>query len=452
QHFLGNRYFDLYASTTPEFEAQFSRKVVWLAATSGGLLTLMAAGWVFVLTRNSQRQDRQMTRLGADNERLAGVVKSATNLVVITDPQGCITWVNPAFETLTGYTMAEVAGFKPGALLQCEETDATTIAQLSQAIRAREPIQTEILNQAKDGTRYWVLLSIQPQWAADGALKGFMAIEQDVTQRRQAQAQMEAAMRETAALMGTINLHAIVSQTDKRGIITHANQAFVDISGYSQDELVGRSHNIVNSGYHPSTYWQSMWATIRSGQPWHGVVCNRNKGGEVYWVDTLVAPFLDADGHIERYVSIRTDITARMQAQRALERTQRDLELSNQVARIGTWELDVTQDRMTWSAVTRELYQVPPDFVISRQAALRFFPEGPVRENARAAMRQALDTGAGWDIEQQLLTFTGEPIWVRSIAVTEMEGDRCVRVYGTFQDITERKQRELEMAHARLTL
>ena len=122
------------------------------------------------------------------------------------------------------------------------------------------------------------------------------------------------------------------------------------------------------------------------------------------------------------------------------------------MARIGTWELDVVRDRMIWSATTRKLYEVPPDFVISRPNALRFFPEGPVRENARAVMRTALQTGTGWDIEQQLLTFNGQPIWVRSIAVTEMEGERCVRVYGTFQDISERKQRELEMERARLTL
>ncbi|MBY0465917.1 MAG: PAS domain-containing protein, partial [Burkholderiales bacterium] len=264
-----------------------------------------------------------------------------------------------------------------------------------------------------------------------------------------AQHELEAALRESAALMHTVNLNAIVSQTDVRGVITQVNDAFTETSGYTAAEVLGCSHNIVKSGQHSSEFWQRMWATIRAGQPWQGEVCNRAKSGVVYWVDTLVAPFVNDQGEIDRFVSICTNITARKVAQQALQKARRDLELSNQAAHIGTWDFDVEHDTMTWSSVSRSIYQVPADFVITRKTALRFFPEGLVRDDARRAMRHARATGQGWDVEQQLVTYAGESLWVRSIGATEMVDGRCVRVYGTFQDVHDRKLRELELERSR---
>ena len=449
QYFLGNRYFDLYASSTPAFEAQFSRDSVWITWVAGALTSFSLAMGTFLLARARGRAEKQVAALGEDNERLASVVKNATNIVMITDAEGCLTWANPAFERVTGYTLTEVSGRKPGAVLQCAETDPATVGLLSRSIRAGESVEAEILNQAKNGTRYWVSLAIQPMRTNDGTLKGFMAIEQDVTQRKLAQQGMEAALRETAALMGTINQHAIVSQADAQGVITQINDAFSEISGYTAAELVGRAHNIVNAGHHPDEFWQRLWATIRAGKPWHGEVCNRAKSGELYWVDTLIAAFRDDHGAIDRFVSISTDITTRKAAQQALQKAQRDLEMSNQAARIGTWDLDVQRDVMTWSSVTRSLFGVPADFEISRKTALPFFPDGPIREEARRTMRKAIETGIGWDQEQQLLNHVGHTVWVRSIGATEMVDGRCIRVYGTFQDVNDRKLRELELERGR---
>lgn len=77
--------------------------------------------------------------------------------------------------------------------------------------------------------------------------------------------------------------HAIVAVTDHMGNITYANQRFVDISGYSRDELIGQNHRILKSGYHPKEFYQQMWDTITSGKTWHGEIKNRVKNGRAYW-------------------------------------------------------------------------------------------------------------------------------------------------------------------------
>ena len=127
--------------------------------------------------------------------------------------------------------------------------------------------------------------------------------------------ELQAALRDSEALLNTLNLHAIVSVADRSGCIIEANDAFCAISGYTSTELVGQNHRIVNSGVQSTEFWTEMWTVIASGKPWRGVVCNLSKDGHLYWVDTLIAPFIGNDGMIEKYISIRTDISAVKQAQ-----------------------------------------------------------------------------------------------------------------------------------------
>jgi PAS domain S-box-containing protein len=115
-----------------------------------------------------------------------------------------------------------------------------------------------------------------------------------------------------------LDQHAIVGIADPNGRITYANDKFCEISQYSREELLGQDHRILNSGYHDASFFRDMWATIAAGKVWRAEVCNRNKSGALYWVETSIVPFMDASGRPYQYVSIRTDITEHKRAQQSL--------------------------------------------------------------------------------------------------------------------------------------
>ncbi len=105
-------------------------------------------------------------------------------------------------------------------------------------------------------------------------------------------------------------VHSVVALTDTKGRIIYVNDKFVELSGYTRDELIGQSHQLINSGTHSAAFFKNLWDTISAGDIWQGQICNKSKCGEIYWLDATIQPVRNAGGDIIAYTSIRTDITS----------------------------------------------------------------------------------------------------------------------------------------------
>ena len=106
-----------------------------------------------------------------------------------------------------------------------------------------------------------------------------------------------------------LDQHAIVSIADATGKLIYLNDQFCTISGYKRDELIGNSHRIIKSDRHPKGFYTHLWDTISSGSVWRGDICIRRKDASHHWLASTIVPIVGPDGKVNRYITIRTDIT-----------------------------------------------------------------------------------------------------------------------------------------------
>ena len=327
-----------------------------------------------------------------------------------------------------------------------------TLCVIDRTPKKLTPIQREVLQQlsvaASQALETRRMLGVERNQAVIAARDGA------VQKAKATQLKLEAALQQASALAATVDIHAIVSEADRHGVITNCNESFERISGYTREELIGQNHRIVNSGHHPQSFWDEMWITISAGTPWRGEICNRAKNGQVYWVDSMIAPFIGDDGVVEKYVSFRTDITQRVQAQRKLAEMSLRLNLAIEGGNDGLWDWpDVSQDAQWWSPSYYVILgysdaELPP----SRNSYLSILHPDFV-DTSRKANKEALAGIRSIDLEVQLKTKDRGYRWfrIRAKAGVDAQG-RTTRMAGSTQDIQERKAAEAALIGNKLLL
>lgn len=125
------------------------------------------------------------------------------------------------------------------------------------------------------------------------------------------------------ALRMMIDAHTLVSITDTRRRIAYINDRFCEVSGYSRKELLGQTHDMLHSGYHPPEFYDEIWQAVRAGKVWSGDIQNRAKDGSVFWVQCTISPIYGDDNEIVGFGSVRTDVTAQRTAMAVLEDSER---------------------------------------------------------------------------------------------------------------------------------
>ena len=159
----------------------------------------------------------------AELSRLAAIAQLANDAILVTDASGKVTWVNPAFECLSGYTPDEMLGRHPGRVLQGPRTDANTIKDIRAALRSQSPIKCEILNYKKNGDTYWISLSISPLTDTMGQLEGYVAISNDITSQRQQKREVEKAFKQVSSLFDEVEY-----QANHDSLTSLPNRRFID--------------------------------------------------------------------------------------------------------------------------------------------------------------------------------------------------------------------------------
>lgn len=264
---------------------------------------------------------------------------------------------------------------------------------------------------------------------------------------RNSKVELETAIKELEHQKFILDQHSIVAITDVKGAITYVNNLFVKISGYSSKELLGSNHRIINSDFHSKEFFRQMYLTISSGGVWKGEVCNKNKSGDFYWVDTTIVPLMGENSKPISYIAIRTDITDRKQAEINTAQNLLDLEesrkelnmLINSIDGI-FWMTDMlTGKRLYVSPQVEKIMGFTPEQWNNRpdEADLEVNLEG--KQDVALGLMSLTAKNPSMDVVHQELNIKGEPVWLRSIMTAEIEKGVLKRLWGASFDISEGK-------------
>jgi diguanylate cyclase (GGDEF)-like protein/PAS domain S-box-containing protein len=166
----------------------------------------------------------------------------------------------------------------------------------------------QVTNKLSDG-RY-IFVCHRPM-----ASGGWVATHEDITDAKRQEEALTRVNQELIEKQFAIDQAVIVAITDVKGLITYVNDNLCQISGYTCEELVGKTHRLLNSGTHSKKFFRDMYRQITNGHVWRGEICNKAKDGSLYWVDTTITPQLGPDGKPIAYMAIRVNITARKLAE-----------------------------------------------------------------------------------------------------------------------------------------
>lgn len=257
---------------------------------------------------------------------------------------------------------------------------------------------------------------------------------------------------EIDGLKKALDYSSLVSIADKEGKIKYANEMFCKISGYTKKELIGKDHRIVNSGYHPKEVMQIMWEEISNGRVWKGILRNKGKRGNYYWVNTTIIPMLDKDRKIDYYISIRHDITSIYVYNSLLQEEKERLDFAQEAARIGFWDWNIEAKVFYRSNQLYKIFGIgfaeditsAPEQFIKASDPREYFMENCYSED-KAAIYSALTSifdqkRTSYRFEHRALKSQKNVIWVLEMGKISYgtNGD-IVRISGIIQEITAEK-------------
>jgi len=233
--------------------------------------------------------------------KLSLAVEQSPSSILITDLDANIEYTNQAFLKTTGYTFDEVVGKNP-KIFSANKVPKQSYQNMWKQLLNGKTWQGELINQRKDGSEYIELALISPVRQKNGEITHFLAIKEDITEKKQAEIDLGIAAIAFESQEG-------IMVTDANNKILRVNKSFTKITGYSIDEVIGKQPNILNSGRQGKLFYLEMWKTIVSRGSWQGEIWNRHKRGTIYPEWLTITARKDENNQITHYVAIFTDIT-----------------------------------------------------------------------------------------------------------------------------------------------
>jgi PAS domain S-box-containing protein len=379
----------------------------------------------------------QKAQINAENElrKLSRAIEQSPVSVIITNKEGDIEYINPKFTSLTGYGRDEVIGKNP-RFLKSESTSQEEYKTLWKTILSGGEWHGEFKNKKKNGDNYFELASISPIFNDSGKITHYIAVKEDITDRKRGENDLRKFMK------GIENSSDAIFITDLNGTIEFINPAFEKIYGFPESEALGKTPRILKSGLISSESYKQFWDALLAGNPVKGELKNKTSDRRIIDIEASNNPILDEKGTIVGFISINRDITERKQAEEALKKSEEKYRKIFENVQDVFYQTDINGLIIDISPSIYGLSGYLPEELVGKPITLLY-------ENAES--RNLLLTSIGekgkvWDFEIKAKTKSGavKYLSLNTHKLFDSFGDQ-IGIEGSARDITERKQAENDL-------
>ena len=393
-------------------------------------LRLLAEQTIALITEQKKRDElRHFERL----------FQLSNDLICISGTDGYFKKVNPAF--------TKVLGWDEAYLLHTSFYDLTHPDDLPKAMDevvklANGQFTVNFTSRVKTKDGFYKTL----QWATtpEPVTGEIFSIARDISEMIRKEQQLKASEDRLRSFfehsLGLMCTH------DLEGRFLSVNEAGAALLGYTVAELADKTlFDIIPESRVP--FMHEYLRYIQETGTARGIMTTRHKDGtlKVWMYNNTLDTTIDGFTYV---IGNSIDITEQYHLEKDLKRTKEMLEQTNEVARVGGWEMDLIRKKVYWSDVTKDLHEVDPSFEPELAQGIRFYKEGESRRLISKAVEEAMLNGTPWDLELEIITAKGNERWIRTLGNAESENGRVKRLYGTFQDITDDYRQRQELKNA----
>ena len=283
-------------------QGDFSGSIAIAPGMEHSVLGNLSAMQIQLKTHETKRR-RAEDELRISYEALHGILETTLDGFWRVDDQGSLLDVNPTYSDQSGYKREELLGMKISQL-EAKENAAETAEHIRHVVENGHD-QFETRHRRKDGSIWHVEVSTTYRNIAGGHMFVFL---RDITARKQAEEELRIAATAFESREGMVI-------TDANSVILRINPAFTEITGYTADDVVGKTPRLLKSNRHDADFYRTMWETINRTGGWQGEVWDRRKDGEEYQKWLTISAVKDEDGAVTHYIGAQYDITERKQAE-----------------------------------------------------------------------------------------------------------------------------------------
>ena len=413
-------------------------KIVWLSWTASPVLE---HGMIYAVAKNIT-EEKKLRELNSEVGRLLKIGGWEFDIVNET-----LYWSNEVHQLHKTDPNSFLPSLDTAINFYRADFRQTVSLNLEECIKTGESFDFEAVIVTAEKKELWVRAYGNSEFV-DGKCKRLYGSFQNIHEQKLAAIKLEKSLNALRDYKFSLDQSAIISFTDKKGVITSVNDNFCNISKYKREEIVGKTHRIINSHYHSKEVFSDLWKTIALGNVWRGELKNKKKDGSYFWADTTIVPFLDKKKKPTRYLAIRFDITERKKSEQIVIKSNERFEKVTEATNDTIWDWDIVQKTFYRSKAIEKSFK--PE--VSKLLTTTDFRKKNIHPDDRKKTQNSLEYAVAdplcnrWEQEYRIINYQEEIIYVidRSVIIRDEDG-KAIRMVGAMTDISEQKQMDVKL-------